>query len=63
MSVKDESGVCSNGDFLSNFLGRLGVNRSLLWTLTLLPFAWGGVVWAADAVRDIWTTVSSSVGG
>jgi len=51
---------CSLGcDVVTGALGRVGVNRSMLVTLALLPFAWGGVVWLAEAVRSLWGLVAS----
>ena len=43
---KNDSGVCCAGeDFVTRMLGKVGITRSMLWTLTLVPFAWEGVVW------------------
>jgi len=49
-------------DVVTNTLGRVGVNRSLLVTLALLPWAWNGVSWLADAVRALWDLIAG-VGG
>ncbi len=62
MSTKSNCVTSSDGDLIGRWLGKVGINRSMLITLALLPFAWNGVVWAADAVRSVWDTVSTSVG-
>ena len=49
-------GCCS--DVISNTLGRVGINRSMLITLALVPFAWDGVTWAIDAVKSVFDLVS-----
>jgi hypothetical protein len=57
------SNGCSLGtDVVTNTIGRVGVNRSMLVTLALLPYAWEGVAWLADAVRSLWDLISG-VGG
>ena len=62
-NTKNECPVmgCGN-DVVTKTLYKVGVNRGMMITLALLPFAWNGVVWAADAVRSVWDTVSTSVG-
>ena len=37
-------------DFAIRWLGKVGVNRSLLITLALVPFAWDGILWFRDAI-------------
>lgn len=49
------------GDAVTNTLCRIGVTRGTLVTLALLPFAWDGVLWAADVVRFCWDAVTSAV--
>jgi hypothetical protein len=49
----------SGSDIVASTLGKLGVNRSLLVTLALLPFAWDGVNWVAGAIRELWNLVAS----
>ena len=63
MANKDECPVtgCCN-DVVSNTLGRVGINRSLLITLALVPFAWEGVVWCGQAVNSLWGLVTNAVG-
>jgi hypothetical protein len=41
-------------DVVTNALGKVGVCRSMLITLALLPFAWNGVAWIGGAVRELW---------
>jgi len=52
---------CWFGDsnVLSGALSRVGISRSLLVTLALVPFAWNGVVWVADALRELWGLIAS----
>ena len=50
------SGGC---DVVSCWLSKVGVNRSLLVTLALLPFAWGGVVLLKDAALHVWNLVTA----
>ena len=49
-------------DCVSKVLCKIGVCRSTLVTLALVPFAWDGVVWFADAVRSLFDLISG-VGG
>ncbi len=41
-------------DVVTRALGKVGVCRSMLITLALLPFAWNGVTWVGGAVRELW---------
>ena len=50
---------CCQNDMMSNVICKLGINRSMLITLALLPFAWDGVTWVAGAVRSLWNLVAS----
>jgi len=50
---------CCTGDVVSSTLDRVGINRSMLITLALLPFAWEGVNWVAGAVRELWNLIAS----
>ena len=52
-------GGCAWG---SKVLCKIGVCRSTLVTLALVPFAWDGVLWFADAVRSLFDLISG-VGG
>ena len=47
---------------VSKVLCKIGVCRSTLVTLALVPFAWDGVLWFADAVRSLFDLISG-VGG
>tara|TARA_R100001594_G_scaffold106172_2_gene140620 strand:- start:1248 stop:1430 length:183 start_codon:yes stop_codon:yes gene_type:complete len=49
---------CGN-DVITSSLGKVGINRSMLITLALLPFAWEGVNWVGSAVRELWGLVAS----
>ena len=44
-------------DVVTNALGKVGVCRSMLITLALLPFAWNGVTWVGGAVRELWELI------
>ena len=51
--AKFESGSCpvtGGCDKLTCLLSKVGLNRSMLVTLALLPFAWTGAVWLKNAV-------------
>jgi len=45
-------------DVVSCWLSKVGVTRSLLITLALLPFAWSGVVFVKDAALHVWNLVT-----
>ena len=64
MTTKKENcpvaGRCDQ-DIISRGLGKVGICRSTLVTLALLPFAWDGVLWAADVVRFLWDAATSAV--
>ena len=49
---------CCN-DIVDTTLGKVGINRSMLITLALLPFAWEGVNWVAGAIRQLWYLIAS----
>ena len=54
------NGLCgATNDVVASTLGKVGINRSLLVTLALLPFAWDGVNWVAGAVRELWNLIAS----
>lgn len=69
--VTSGSGSCpflSGGcDKVSCLLSKVGISRSLLVTLALLPFAWGGVLLAKNLVVGVWglltTGANSAFGG
>ena len=54
--------VGCESDVVTNTLGKVGICRSMLITLALLPYAWGGVVWVADAVQSLWHAATNAVG-
>jgi hypothetical protein len=58
------SGGC---DKVACLLSKVGISRSLLVTLALLPFAWGGVLLAKNLVVGVWglltTGANSAFGG
>jgi hypothetical protein len=64
MSKNANEGCPVNGgcDMVSCWLGKVGVNRSLLITLGLLPFAWNGLALLANGVHGLWKFLTSSVG-
>lgn len=56
--MANEKSCCEGSDVVTNALGKIGVNRSMMITLALLPFAWDGVTWLTDAVRSLWDLVA-----
>ena len=60
MSTKGCTDVCGT-DVVTKTLGRIGVCRSMLITLALVPFAWDGVVWCGQAIESLWSLVSGAV--
>ena len=54
--------VTGGCDVVSCWLGKVGVTRSLLITLGLLPFAWNGVALLANGVVGVWNFATTSVG-
>jgi len=61
--MADSKSKCSTTscgtDVVTNALGKIGVCRSMLITLALLPFAWDGVNWVGGAVRELWNLIAS----
>lgn len=53
---------CCNDDFVGKALCKIGITRSCLITLALVPFAWDGVIWAASAVKSVWDSALTAVG-
>jgi len=66
MSTKTENcpakGCCEK-DYVGKALCKVGVTRSCLITLALVPFAWEGVIWAAQAVESLWSLATNAVTG
>jgi len=58
----NECPVPGGCDCVGKALCRIGINRSLLITLALVPYAWNGVLWFADAIRSLFD-LASGVGG
>ena len=58
----NECPVSGGCDFVIKALCRIGVSRSTLVTLVLVPFAWDGVLWFADAIRLLFD-LAAGVGG
>ena len=50
-------------DVVSRALCKIGIRRSMLITLALVPFAWDGVVWCATAVESLWSLATNAVAG
>jgi hypothetical protein len=50
---------CGANDVVASTLNKVGINRSMLITLALIPFAWEGVNWMAGAVRELWSLIAS----
>ena len=46
-------------DFAAKWLGKVGISRSFLVTLALVPFAWDGVLWFRDAIATIWDAATA----
>ena len=61
-NANNECPVNGGCDVVSGWLGKVGVNRSLLITLGLLPFAWNGLALLANGVVGIWKFLTTSVG-
>ena len=58
--MANSNGSCgAASDVVASTLGKIGINRSLLITLALIPFAWEGVNWCAGAVRELWNLIAS----
>jgi len=54
------SGGC---DKVACVLGKVGITRSLLITLALLPFSWNGAAFLVNAVVGAWNALAAKVGG
>ena len=62
MASSDKCCSSLGDDCITRTLGKVGINRSMLVTLALGPFAWKGVVWFGTAVNDLWTAATTAVG-
>jgi len=62
MANSDKCCSSLGDDCITRTLGKVGINRSMLITLALVPFSWKGVVWFGTAVNDLWTAATTAVG-
>ncbi len=62
MANKDCPVTCGD-DVVQRTIGKVGVTRSMLITLALLPFSWKGVVWVGHAIQDLWHAATTAVSG
>ena len=53
---------CGGDDWVTRTLGKVGINRSMLITFALVPFAWKGVVGFGTALHDLWNAATNAVG-
>ncbi len=61
MSTKSNCPVTCGDDVITRGLSKIGVCRSMLITLALVPFAWEGVVWVGQAIESLWGLVTQAV--
>lgn len=59
----NECPVSGGCDQVSCLLGKVGINRSLLITLSLLPFAWNGAAFVVNAIVGAWNALSAQING
>ena len=62
MASKDCPVTCGD-DVVQRTIGKVGVTRSMLITLALLPYSWKGVVWIGHAIQDLWHAANTAVTG
>jgi len=48
---------------VSGWLGKVGVTRSLLITLALIPFAWNGITLLANGFAHLWQFATATANG
>ena len=60
MSTKTDSSCCNQTDCFSTLLGKVGVNRSLLVTLALVPFSFNGARFIVDFCVSAWNAITSN---
>ena len=55
--------TCSTGcdDVVTSTLKKVGICRSMLITLALIPYSWAGVVWVGQALQSLWGLVTNAV--
>ena len=61
MANTKECPVTGCNDVVSRTLCKVGVTRSMMITLALVPFAWDGVVWCGQALQSLWGLVTNAV--
>lgn len=61
MSKSNVCGTECSSDVVTNALKKVGVCRSMLITLALVPFSWDGVVWVGQALQSLWGLVTNAV--
>lgn len=61
---KTECPITGGGcDKVSSLLAKVGITRSLLVTLALIPFAWNGAAFVVNAVVGAWSALSAKISG
>ena len=50
---------CGNDDVVGSWIGKIGITRSLLISLALVPFAWDGVLWFREAIATVWDAATT----
>jgi len=59
---KNECPITGGGcDKVSTLLSKVGITRSLLVTLALVPFAWSGASFVVNAVVGAWNAIASKI--
>ena len=59
---KAECPMACGSDPVARVLDKVGITRSCLITLALMPFAWNGVVWVAASLKSLWDAATTAVG-
>ena len=62
MATKNDCPMGGCTDVVSKGFCKVGVTRSMMITLALIPFAWDGVVWCGQAINSLWGLVTNAVG-
>ena len=62
MTNKNDCSMTGCSDVVSKTFCKVGVTRSMMITLALVPFAWDGVVWVGQAIQSLWSLVTNAVG-
>ena len=61
MAKQTECSTSCGDDVVTNTFRKVGVTRSMMITLALIPFAWDGVVWVGQAIESLWGLVTNAV--